>query len=202
MQPFRLSPRPARRIPSRLAPAAVFLAVVALGPLSVAISVTPAAAKKVTRANYQCDGGRRVQATYGHRSIILYLGSERFDLRQTRSGSGVRYAGRSVVWHEKGDRASFVITGGINVTCRRLSARHKQRVRTVLYNCRSGQSARMVYSGTNRLKIWLGSEQFNLRAVRSGSGARYVGRGIHWQEKGDRGLLSIRGGISTNCRRK
>jgi len=192
--------------PSRLLPClpsvAVCLAVLAIAPLSLAISALPAAAKKVMRANYQCDGGRRVQAAYGRRSIILYLGSERFDLRQTRSGSGIRYAGRSVVWHEKGNRASFVITGGINVTCRRLSARHTQRVRTVLHTCRSGQSPRMAYTGTNRLKIWLGSEQFNLSAVRSGSGVRYAGRGVHWQEKGNRGLLSIRGGISTNCRRK
>lgn len=77
-------------------------------------------------ARWRCEGGREVHVIYRPKNrIILYIGFERFDLRQGRSGSGVAYSGKTVNWSEKGSDGFIRVREGFAARCTRLSLKRR-----------------------------------------------------------------------------
>lgn len=60
----------------------------------------------------------------------------------------------------------------------------------ITYVCDDGRTFQALYPDANTARLRLGGQEHTLAIAVSGSGARYVGEGLQWWNKGDQGFLA------------
>jgi len=86
----------------------------AVATVTLLVSAASLVMAETKTTQYSCGDGPEIRAEYIGDKAILYLGSERFDLKKAKDGD---YRSKDVTWKVAGKKATLAVKSGKTFKC-------------------------------------------------------------------------------------